>query len=100
MSLTEKAFQQRVTDLCDWYGLAWYHTHDSRRSPSGFPDLVVVGTRTVFVELKSEKGRVSTAQREWLQNLNDSGEWTAVWRPSDWEAVKTVLGALAGRRVA
>lgn len=100
MSLTERQFQQRITDLCDVLGLAWYHTHDSRRSPSGFPDLVIVGKRTIFVELKSEKGRITPAQRGWLQNLKESGEWTALWRPSDWDAVKQVLGGLAGRRVA
>jgi hypothetical protein len=44
-----------------------YHTHDSRRSESGFPDLILIrdGRMLVF-ELKAQKGRVSPQQRAWI----------------------------------
>lgn len=89
--LTETQYQQRITDTCDRLRLRWYHTHDSRRSPSGFPDLVIVGARTIFVELKSDTGRVTKAQGEWLRDLAASGQETYVWRPKDWiEALATL----------
>ena len=83
--MTEKEFQSRVlveAELSGW-DLA-YHTYDSRRSQPGFPDLVLVkrGWRTVFVELKSDKGRLRPAQREWLDGLTSTGEIACLWRPA------------------
>jgi VRR-NUC domain len=98
--LSEKQYQQQVTDLCDWLGLRYYHTYDSRRSPSGFPDLVIVGRwRTIFVELKSESGRLSAKQAEWINDLRQTGQYAHVVRPSDWEWFKQTLFVLAGRKV-
>ncbi len=53
-------------------GWRLYHTRDSRRSPAGFPDLVLVSRgrgRLLFVELKSDTGRVRPEQAEWLDVL-------------------------------
>lgn len=97
--LTEEQFLARVTALCDWLHLLWYHTRDSRRSPSGFPDLVIVGpTRVIYAELKSEKGRTTARQKDWLAGLQAAGQAAHVWRPSDWEWVQQELFNLAGRR--
>jgi hypothetical protein len=68
--LTEKEWQAQVLDLARLYG--WrhaYHTFDSRRSASGFPDLVLVRERALFAELKSKSGKVSAAQADWLAAL-------------------------------
>ncbi len=40
--LYEKPFQAQVVELARLSGWLTYHTHDSRRSQSGFPDLVLV----------------------------------------------------------
>jgi hypothetical protein len=62
-----------------------YHTHNSRRSEPGFPDLTVVGAHGVlFRELKSERGRVTADQRRWLDALAAAGADVVVWRPCDW----------------
>lgn len=98
-ALSEKQFQQRVTDLCDVLHLRYYHTYDSRRSPSGFPDLVIVGpTGCIFVELKKENGKVTTRQQEWLDDLRTAGQVAVVWHPSDWGWAKRFLFSLAGKK--
>ncbi|MEO9246443.1 VRR-NUC domain-containing protein [Citricoccus nitrophenolicus] len=85
-ALTEKQLQGTITDMATMLGWRWYHTHDSRRSAPGFPDLVMIHTgqgRTIWRELKTAKGRVSPAQRDWLADLVAAGEDAAVWRPAD-----------------
>jgi hypothetical protein len=51
--MTEKQLQQLIIGACRWAGLLVYHTFDSRRSASGFPDLVIVGTAILYRELDS-----------------------------------------------
>ena len=72
-------------------GYLCYHTHDSRRSTAGFPDLVMVGPhRLIFSELKKEKGKATAAQEDWLNRLDiierksDGLVVARLWRPSDW----------------
>jgi hypothetical protein len=49
---------------------------------------MVRGPQVLFVELKSEKGRLTLAQRSWGDALNaanvDGGLQYHVWRPSLW----------------
>lgn len=96
MKMSEAAFQKRITDLCDWLGLRWHHEVDSRKSKSGFPDLVIVApARVIFAELKTEKGRLTAEQEAWVQSLNRAGVLAFVWRPQDWESIKNLLTRLA-----
>lgn len=85
--MSEREFQGIVMEvaLLHGYELA-YHTHDSRRSAPGFPDLVLVSQkrgRVLFRELKTDKGRVSPAQRVWIDGLTAAGADAGVWRPAD-----------------
>lgn len=86
---SEAAFQQKVEQLAGHCGWRIYHTHDSRRSAAGFPDLVMVrDVRLIFAELKSDIGarrarvadvdqrpgwlqlpELTNAQADWLQAL-------------------------------
>lgn len=81
--ITEKELQDLVTTLARFTGWKHYHTHDSRRSPAGFPDLVLAkaGHAPWFWELKTMTGGLSTAQREWLAAL---GPRALVVRPDAW----------------
>ncbi len=82
--ITEKMFLQQVIDLAHLTGWLVYHTFDSRRSGAGFPDLILIrGKQLLAAELKSEKGRLSPAQQQWLDALSKAGVEVAVWRPSD-----------------
>ena len=70
--MTEKQLLQVVLDLARLTGWLAYHTHDSRRSAEGFPDLVLCHARhpwLVFAELKVGKGKLTKAQQEWQNAL-------------------------------
>lgn len=100
IGMRECDLQRRITDLCDLLHLRWYHNPDSRRSNAGFPDLVIVSpTATVFAELKTEKGKVTVPQAEWLDTLRASGERAYVWRPKDWPQIEALLKSMARVRV-
>jgi hypothetical protein len=88
----------------------WYHTRDSRRSVPGFPDLVLVRPpRLLFVELKTERGKLTADQVAWLEDLEMVSAtfvgraWDPpadplpppvevyVWRPSDRPEIERIL---------
>jgi len=91
--LSEKHFQAQVVELARLSGWLCYHTHDSRRSVAGFPDLVMVrAPRVVFAELKSQAGRIRPGQGQWLEALGGSESVEArLWRPSDWPEIEEAL---------
>lgn len=62
-------------------------------SDKGWPDLVLVRAgRMVCAELKSEVGRVTPEQTEWLKILAAvPGVTTALWRPRDSDLIMEVL---------
>ena len=91
--ISEKEFQAQVIKMARL--LAWrvYHTFDSRRSESGFPDLCMARWgRLIFAELKSEKGRLTPAQDRWADVLKRvSGAEVYEWRPHDWDSITEIL---------
>lgn len=89
--MREREWQAQVVDAARLLGWRVYHTHDSRRSEPGWPDLALVRDRLVMAELKTDTGRVSQAQSDWLAALRDAGVETYLWRPSDWDAVLATL---------
>ena len=91
LAMSEADWQCTVRDLARTLGYLTYHTHDSRRSDSGFPDLVLVRDEVIFVELKAEKGRLTQAQALWQAALLGAGARAYVWRPSDYDEVEQVL---------
>jgi len=90
---SERSWSEVIVEYAGRRGWKRYHPFLSVRSPRGFPDETLVRPpRVVFAELKSQAGRLSPAQREWLEVLAQCpGVEVYVWRPSDWPTVERVL---------
>lgn len=101
IQMSEAQLQAGVLQMLKQFGWLVCHFHDSRRQvrpgvfvgdadAAGFPDVFAIrtnrnGTRALAIELKSEKGRLSKAQDEWLLALEQvEGIEQYVFRPSDW----------------
>ena len=101
IAILERDWQRTVTDALTALGWTWTHFRVARsakgwRTPisghPGFPDVVAVrGDRVMFVELKSEQGRLSEDQAAWLLALGLAGAEVHVWRPSDWPEIEELL---------
>lgn len=89
--MTEKEWQAQVVGLATTLGWQRYHTYRSTKSPGGFPDEVLVRERILFVELKTETGKLSPLQLHWLEKLRKAGGEVYVWRPRDLEFAGKVL---------
>ena len=96
--MSEAEFQKQIVELAQLRGWRVFHDHDSRRNAAGLPDLILVRSgRLIFAELKSEKGRVSEQQLDWLRDLDEVAESSLgkvlvdVWRPADWTTIEEEL---------
>ena len=103
----EADFQAAVIELAELQGWRVYHTHDSRGSQPGFPDLTMVRRHElIFAELKVLMTERATAeQAEWLTDLQRVAHHVIdatpgsgppfirvrLWRPSDWPEIEQVL---------
>lgn len=92
-TISEKAFMARVIELAKLHGWRAYHTHDSRRSERGFPDLVLVRKGVcVFAELKRSRAEKPTAEQlAWLADLGACGLPAHLWAPEDWDQIEATL---------
>lgn len=104
-SITETEFLRQVLELATLLGWSGAHfrpalTKRGWRTPvqgplgPGFPDLVLVHVRKrriLYVELKSDTGKVSADQAAVLAALQEAGAETRVWRPRDWDELQADL---------
>jgi hypothetical protein len=116
MPQSEREFQAAVIEYAQLNGWLVHHGRAAQvregkwvtpiQGDAGFPDLVMVrGRWIVFVELKSEKGRIAKAQQRWRDDLEWAIGWSGykpaldgiggtvyfLWRPSDWDEIETTL---------
>ena len=69
--MSEKELQQWVIDLAKRTGWRVYFTWNSRHSPKGWVDLILLrGIYMLCLELKTEKGRVKLEQAETIRALS------------------------------
>lgn len=92
---TEKQFQEALRQRALAAGFLYYHVHDSRHSPAGFPDTVLVHPArglAVFAELKLPGKRPTPPQQRWLDALAQVERVvTRLWRPDDWGEIEETL---------
>ncbi len=100
VTISEKDLQNAIVDAARLYGYVAFHsrpaiTGKGWRTPvqydgKGFPDLVLVGReRVVFAEIKSDRGKPTAEQEQWLAGLERVAQLTPsvdvyVWSPQDW----------------
>lgn len=91
--MREKDWQQTILDAARYLGWTVIHHYDSRRSTPGFPDIIAIKPpRMLAIECKTERGKVTPAQQQWLDVLAGVPGVTAmVARPSDWDRVEAAL---------
>jgi hypothetical protein len=100
-ALSEAEFQEQFIGLARLLGWRVAHFRAARAARgwatpvaadgAGFVDVVLVRDRVMFVELKSDTGRLRGDQREWLIAFRAAGAEVHVWRPSDWPEVEATL---------
>jgi len=99
---SERDFQGFVIDLAHVYHWKVAHfrpalTKRGWRTPvsadgKGFPDLCLVRDRIIFIECKSQKGKLSLDQEFWRIGLTAAGVEYHLWTPETPE--KEILKAL------
>lgn len=88
-AVPEAEWQQTVIASAERAGWKVYHTHDSRKSNPGWPDLFCArdksadDRRCLGIELKKDGEDPRPDQREWLELLVRCGIECFILRPSD-----------------
>lgn len=99
-----------VLDLCQLLHLRVAHFRPALRADGtwrtpveadgeGFLDLVIVGTDVLWRELKTFGREPTTAQLEWIADLEAAGQDADVWTGEDWLSgrIERELKAIAKR---
>ena len=99
--MSERELQNAVCDALRVLGWRFCHFRPGRsergwRTPitgdAGFPDVVAVRRdRILWLELKSEAGRLTQEQANWLAALGAAGGSVHVIRPSDWDVLEELI---------
>lgn len=90
--MNHKQFLQAVVDFARLKKWMVYFTWDSRHSPAGFPDLILLrGKRQVVIEVKIPPDKVKPAQQEWLDAFEEAGAETFVVLPDGLDEMTEIL---------
>jgi hypothetical protein len=89
--MPEREFQAEVIRIAKMLGWTHFHPYRSTKSPAGYPDLTLIRDRVMFAELKTDTGRLTDAQKEWIRRLHQAGAEVHVWRPRDLQQIAETL---------
>jgi hypothetical protein len=93
---SERDFQnvlEREMRLQGWNVYSIMRSDLAKATLAGYPDITAWrDDRLIFAELKTDKGRLSTAQEEVLASLENlpSAE-VYVWRPRDFDQIRPII---------
>lgn len=82
--MSEDDLEENVRDAAKKFRIRRVHHLKSKGTTAGVPDDLLIGTRSIWRELKTQKGKLSRAQHEFAEDLIAAGDDFAVWRPEDW----------------
>lgn len=108
--MSERVLKNTIVMYARRYGWLVHHDLPSQRAngswstavqgDSGFPDLVLVHpgnpdrhsqAQIIYAELKTQRGKLTTGQQQWLDALQASCQTAVVWRPNDLQDIFTKL---------
>lgn len=101
--ISEKDFQKTVIDMAHLFGWRVAHFRPAmtkrgrwvtpvQADGAGFPDLIMIRRNVILaVELKSERGKVSVKQQEWIDAFEKAGVETFTWKPEHFSAIEEIL---------
>lgn len=94
--MTERELQAKIRQLCDTLALTVQHIERSERTwLPGWPDLFILGTGALAVELKSMTGSIEPDQRKVRRAMLAAGIPYHLWTPAElWSG--TVVRELTG----
>ncbi len=100
--ISERAFLRMILDLAHLRHWRAAHFRPARTAKGwrtavqgfgkGFPDVIALReARTVVIELKAQKGRLTPEQEAWLTAFRATDAEVYVFRPSQWPEIEHVL---------
>jgi hypothetical protein len=113
VNVTERDFQKRIETTATMFGWSFMHISESTKrvrrggkylsvpdpACQGWPDLTLAHPRSgrlLFREVKTDKGKLTPEQEQWLRTLAACGQDVAVWRPRDWANIVNELTERGG----
>ena len=108
--MSERVLKNTIVNFARNCGWLVHHDLPSQRAngswatavqgDSGYPDLVLVHpgntaarlqAQIIYAELKTQRGKLTAGQQQWLDALQAAGQTAVVWRPSDLQDIFTKL---------
>ena len=108
--MSERVLKNTIVTYARSYGWLVHHDLPSQRAngswatvtqgDSGFPDLVLahpgntaarLQPQIIYAELKTQRGKLTAGQQNWLDALQAAGQTAVVWRPNDLQDIFTKL---------
>jgi hypothetical protein len=99
-TITERIFQDQIRTLALMNGWQFFHPSPGQVRPGvwrsdgkGFPDICMAHPERglLFAELKTDSGKASKAQLEWIRAIAPHAEMY-LWRPADLSQIALRLG--------
>ena len=95
--MSEKQFENKIKAFLKQLPNTWFFKHwGGGLAPAGIPDIIAcINGRFVGIEVKAENGRPSPLQLDKIAEINASGGYGVIVKPSRWNALQADLIAIS-----